>query len=55
MFGLKIVAAGEKARRISEGYFLKINRQSETSFQLIDKMDVGGKMSDIVYQFEKTN
>ncbi len=54
-FGLKIVAAGEKARKITEGYFLTIIHQSETSFQLIDKMDIGGKMSDVTYQFEKNN
>lgn len=55
MFGMKIVNAGEKARKIKEGYFLKVANQTQTSFQLIDKMDVGGKMSDIVYQFEKVN
>lgn len=53
MFGLKILNAGLKAQKVKEGYFLKLANQTETSFQLIDKMDVGGKLSDIVYQFEK--
>lgn len=53
MFGLKILNAGIKAKKVLDGYYLKVANQSETSFQLIDKMDVGGKMSDIIYQFEK--
>ena len=52
-FGLKILNAGEKARKIKEGYFLRVANQTETSFQLIDKIDVGGKISDITYQFQK--
>ncbi len=55
MFGMKIVNAGMKAKKVLEGYYLKVENQTATSFQLIDKMDVGGKMSDIVYQFEKIN
>jgi hypothetical protein len=27
--------------------------QTETSFQLIDKITVGGKLTDVVYQFQK--
>jgi hypothetical protein len=29
--------------------------QTETSFQLIDKITVGGKLTDVVYQFQKAN
>ena len=52
-FGLKIVNAGEKAKKVLEGYYLKVANQTPNSFQLIDRMDIGGKMSDVVYQFEK--
>jgi glutathione peroxidase-family protein len=27
--------------------------QTPTSFQLVDKIDVAGKMTDVVYQFQK--
>ena len=54
-FVLKLLDAGEKAKKVKEGYVLRIANQSETSFQLIDKINVGGKLTDVVYQFEKTN
>jgi hypothetical protein len=44
-----------KAKKVKEGYALTVANQSESSFQLIDKMDVGGKMVEVVYQFEKAN
>lgn len=52
-FVLKVLNAGEKARKVRDGYILRVANQSELSFQLIDKIDVGGKMTDVVYQFEK--
>lgn len=54
-FVLKILNAGEKARKVRDGYVLYIANQTETSFQLIDKINVGGKMTDVVYQFQKAN
>ena len=54
-FVLKVLAAGEKAKRVREGYVLGLANQTETSFQLIDKINVGGKMTDVVYQFQKAN
>ncbi len=54
-FTLKIVEAGTKAKRVTEGFNLKYQAQSETSFQLVDKINVGGKITDVVYQFEKVN
>ncbi len=54
-FILKILDAGEKARKVRDGYILYIANQTETSFQLIDKINVGGKMTDVVYQFQKAN
>ena len=54
-FVLKVLDAGEKAKKVRDGYILNVANQSETSFQLIDKIDVGGKMTDVVYQFTKVN
>lgn len=51
-FTLKITE-GAKAKRVTEGYFLKMRNQSETSFQLVDNVNVGGKNVEVVYQFSK--
>jgi hypothetical protein len=44
-----------KAKTVKAGYILKVANQTDTSFQLIDRIDVAGKMTDVVYQFEKLN
>lgn len=54
-FVLKLLNAGEKAKKVRDGYVLKLANQSESSFQLVDKINVGGKLTDVVYQFEKLN
>jgi len=54
-FVLKVLNAGDKAKKVRDGYILNMANQSENSFQLIDKINVGGKMTDVVYQFEKLN
>ena len=54
-FILKVLNAGEKARKVREGYVLKVANQTESSFQLIDQGLVEGKTIDVVYQFQKTN
>ncbi|MUV03581.1 hypothetical protein GN157_07645 [Flavobacterium rakeshii] len=51
-FTLKITE-GEKAKRVSQGYFLQVRNQTENSFQLVDKVNVGGKTVDVVYQFNR--
>jgi hypothetical protein len=52
-FILKVLNAGEKAKKVRDGYVLMIANQTATSFQLIDKIDVGGNMTNVVYQFQK--
>ncbi|MGV3697510.1 lipocalin family protein [Flavobacterium sp.] len=42
-----------KARKVKSGYVLRIANQSENSFQLVDQVDVLGKMTDVVYQFNR--
>jgi hypothetical protein len=54
-FVLKVLNAGEKAKKVRDGYILNMGNQTENSFQLIDKINVGGKTTDVVYQFEKLN
>ncbi len=54
-FILKVLDAGEKAKKVRDGYILYLVNQTQDSFQLIDKINVGGKMTDVVYQFQRTN
>jgi len=51
-FTLKITE-GEKAKRVTQGYFLQMRNQSDNSFQLIDNVSVGGKNVEVTYQFTK--
>lgn len=44
-----------KAKKVKSGYVLKVANQTKTSFQLVDRIDVAGTMTDVVYQFEKLN
>lgn len=54
-FVFKILDSGEKSKNVKEGYVLRIANQTENSFQLIDNINVGGKLTDVVYQFQKSN
>lgn len=51
-FTLKITE-GEKGKNVSQGYFLQMRNQSDSSFQLVDNVSVGGKTVEVVYQFQK--
>ena len=53
-FILKVLDAGEKAKKVRDGYVLTVANQSEKSFQLVDKINVGGQTKEVIYQFEKT-
>mgnify|MGYP002079252881 FL=1 len=50
---LKILDNTKKAKTITEGYVLHIDNLTETSFQLKEKINIGGKNSEITYQFNK--
>lgn len=52
-FVLKVLNAGEKAKKVRDGYILDLANQTEISFQLVDKINVGGKVTDVIYQFQK--
>lgn len=51
-FTLKITE-GDKAKTVTQGYFLKVRNQSENAFQLVDNVNVGGKNTEIIYQFNR--
>lgn len=53
-FVLKILDEA-KAKTVKSGYVLKVANQTDKSFQLIDKINVGGTLTDVVYQFQKIN
>ena len=42
-----------KAKKVLEGYVLNISNSTESSFQLIDKINVGGQFVNVVYQFNR--
>jgi hypothetical protein len=52
---IKFLEEGTKAKHTTSGYVLSVRNASEQSFQLVDKINVGGKITDVVYQFEKSN
>ena len=52
-FILKVLNVGEKAKKVRDGYVLSVANQTESAFQLLDKIDVGGKMTNVIYQFSK--
>lgn len=42
-----------KARKVKDGYILKVANITDNSFQLVDQIDVVGKATDVVYQFNR--
>lgn len=52
-FVLKFVQEGNKAKTVSQGFLLRVANQTETSFELIDTINIAGKNKEVVYQFEK--
>jgi len=51
-FVMKIIN-DTKSKKVLDGFILTVANQTETSFQLIDKVNVGGKIVDVVYQFQR--
>ena len=51
-FVMKIIN-DSKAKKVLEGYLLTIANSTETGFQLVDKVNVGGQYVNVVYQFNK--
>lgn len=53
-FVLKILDEA-KSKTVKSGYVLRMANQTEKSFQLVDQINVAGKMTAVVYQFDKLN
>lgn len=51
-FVLKIIN-NDKAKDVNSGYVLKLNNITKNSFELIDKVNVGGQLKNITYSFQK--
>ncbi|WP_405606156.1 hypothetical protein [Polaribacter sp. Asnod1-A03] len=51
-FVLKIIN-DYKAKEVNNGYVLNINNVTETSFDLVDEINVGGQLKNITYSFQK--
>jgi Lipocalin-like domain len=54
-FVMKILDAGIKSKKVKEGYVLYVDNLTNASFQLLDRIEVGGKLTNVVYQFNKSN
>ena len=54
-FVLKFLAEGLKAKKMQQGYILKVVEQTQESFKLYDNINIGGKMTNVIYHFKKTN
>lgn len=42
-----------KSKKVTGGYILSVVNLTENSFQLVDNVNVGGKIVEVVYQFSK--
>ncbi|MGC4041758.1 MAG: lipocalin family protein [Flavobacterium sp.] len=42
-----------KAKKVKDGYVLRVANVTDNSFQLVDQIDVAGKATDVVYQFSR--
>jgi hypothetical protein len=51
-FTLKITE-GEKAKRVTQGYYLQLRNQTASSFELVDNVNVAGRNTEVVYTFMK--
>lgn len=51
-FTLKITE-GEKAKRVTQGYILQLRNQTESSFELVDNVNVAGRTTEVVYRFTR--
>jgi len=54
-FILKFIESGIKSKNVTQGFVLKFANQTTDSFQLIDKVNIGGQLKDVTYRFEKVN
>ncbi len=51
-FVLKIINS-HKAKNVNNGFVLNINNLTQTSFDLVDKINVAGSIKNITYSFQR--
>jgi len=54
-FSFKVIPDGVKSKDITMGYFLQLQNQTPTSFDLVQSVAEGTTPLTVVYHFEKTN
>jgi hypothetical protein len=42
-----------KSKNVTQGYILRVANVTETSFDLIDKINVGGSIKEVTYEYKK--
>lgn len=52
-FEFKFVGQGEKAKKVTTGYKMKVQNQSTDSFELVNTFYVGGQGYDVTYHFQR--
>lgn len=52
-FVLKVLNAGEKAKRVRDGYVMTVANATGSSFELIDQVNIGGSNGSVRYYFQK--
>jgi Lipocalin-like domain len=52
MFSLKILK-DLKSRDVKVGFYFLVQNQTDESFELSDRMEIGGKLTEVIYKFEK--
>lgn len=51
---MKFINDGMKSKNVASGYVLKVANQTETSFDLIENINVGGQNKELKYHFVKS-
>lgn len=54
-FSLKFLNASQIDNRVKEEYILKLGTQTRDSFELIDKVEIDGKTTNVIYTFKKAD
>jgi hypothetical protein len=52
-FVLKVLDAGEKAKKVRDGYVLTLSNANDAGFDLSESVNVAGKISNITYHYQK--
>lgn len=54
-FSFKVIPDGDKAKRVTAGYFLQLQNQTPSSFDLVQTVNDGATPINVVYHFQKAN